>query len=217
MLADKKAKGGSTSATWHLKGNITQTLAVPITPNGTLVTKMKEQIGHLVGPDKGQTMVIEKGGSNLLGGIQSNDPFRVKECRWHETCGVDTDNDCMQTGCNYTVKCQTCQENSSIDPGEYRGQSGRSLHARMSEHLAGLKAGNKTCPLYRHKLDKHPNGDDPKFIMKKTLSSRTNMERLIQEAELIGDGEASGITLWNNKSEYGKSKLIRWKPQMSFV
>ena len=37
---DKLIKGGNSSATWHLKQNIKQTLNVPITPGGKLVSKM---------------------------------------------------------------------------------------------------------------------------------------------------------------------------------
>ena len=48
-------------------------------------------------------------------------------------------------------------------------------------------------------------------------SSKTNMERLIQESELIGDANDVGVKLWNSKTEYGKSKLIRWAPTMSYI
>ena len=105
-----------------------------------------------------------------------------------------------------------------LDAGEYRGQSGRSLHARMLEHTAGVRSKKMSCPLYRHRLEHHQGDDsDPSFTMKKTASSRTNMERLIQESEFIGDGDEEGAKLWNSKTEYGKSKLIRWAPTMSYV
>ena len=88
----------------------------------------------------------------------------------------------------------------------------------MMEHTAGLRAKKLTCPLYRHKLEHHTDDDiDPNFTMKKTSVSRTNMERLIQESESIGDGSENGIQLWNSKAEYGRSKLIRWAPTMSYI
>ena len=62
----------------------------------------------------------EKGGLSLLSGMQNNDPFREKKCWWREQCSVDVENDCMQTGCNYKITCNTCSVNNLIDAGEYR-------------------------------------------------------------------------------------------------
>ena len=104
------------------------------------------------------------------------------------------------------------------DPGHYRGQSGRSLHSRMAEHMQGLKGKKMTCPLYRHRLRQHPNdNEDPQFQMEKLAKPRSNMERLIFEAEIISQDESNGVQLWNSKSEYGKTKIIRWKPTMDYA
>ena len=104
------------------------------------------------------------------------------------------------------------------DPGHYRGQSGRSMHSRMAEHVQGLKSKKMTCPLYRHRLQNHKDEeDDPTFVMKKLAKPRSNMERLVTEAEVIAEDEEQGVHLWNNKSEYGRSKLIRWKPTVEYT
>ena len=46
--------------------------------------------------------------------------------------------------------------------------------------------------------------------MKRLMSTRDNMTRLIGEGESIAEQEKEGSKLWNSKGEYGKSKLIRW-------
>ena len=62
IAADKLARGGNSAATWHLRGETTQTMMVPITPNGTLARSVQDRIKSLVGPDRGKTKVIEQGG-----------------------------------------------------------------------------------------------------------------------------------------------------------
>ena len=101
--------------------------------------------------------------------------------------------------------------------GQYRGQTSRSMHSRMAEHMRGLKSKNNSCPLYRHKEDCHKNGD-PKFTMKPTVKTKGNLHRLATESEQIGEGDDDkSVRLWNSKSEYGRSKLVRWKPTLEYV
>ena len=59
--------------------------------------------------------------------------------------------------------------------------------------------------------------EDPQFQMEKLAKPRSNMERLIYEAEIISQDESNGVQLWNSKSEYGKTKIIRWKPTMDYA
>ena len=103
--------------------------------------------------------------------------------------------------------------------GEYRGQTGRTLHSRMAEHIRGLKSKSSHCPLYRHYQETHKeDNQEPEFVMEPSRSTRSNLERLATEAEEIGEGDDDkNITLWNSKSEYGKSKLIRWQSTVSYV
>ena len=128
---------------------------------------------------------------------------------------MSRDDDCMQTSKTYSIKCAKCQANPLISDngGEYRGQTGRSLHSRMLEHMAGMESNKQSCPLYRHKMDHHPI-DDPVYVMKKSRSGTSNLHRLAIEAEMISSAESSEIKIWNSKSEFGKGKLIRWTPTL---
>ena len=89
----------------------------------------------------------------------------------------------------------------------------------MSEHMRGLRSKSKSCPLYRHQIDTHKDDiDEPEFVMKQSMKTKGNLHRLATEAEQIGDGDDCPKTiLWNSKAEYGKSKLVRWSPTMSYV
>ena len=48
--------------------------------------------------------------------------------------------------------------------------------------------------------------------------TRGNLQRLATESEEIEEGEQDArIHLWNSKSEYGKTKIVRWKPAMEYA
>ena len=216
----KLSKGGNSAATWFLTEEITQTLFLQITPDSQLVKNMKEKLADLRGPDGGKTKVVEQGGSKVLSGLMPADPFRKPECRWQEVgCMVDhTKHDCMDTGAIYKISCKLCTLGDK-QGGSYIGQSGHTLHARQSEHGAGVKNSLSTCPLVRHAADQHPeeNITPADFLMKKLMSTKDNMTRLIGEGEAISNQEAEGYLLWNSKGEYGKSKVVRWTPTVSQI
>ena len=108
MREAKLAKGGISAASWHLRGDIKQTVNVSITPGAELSNSLKRRIGDMIGPDKGKTLVIEKGGMNLLGGIYKSDPFKKQGCRWNENCIVDGKVDCMDSNLVYKITCKQC-------------------------------------------------------------------------------------------------------------
>ena len=166
------------------------------------------------GPDGGKVQVMEQGGASMVASIQNKDPFRQPECRWKEECLVNKKEACMENNLVYQIKCSRCGDDNQ--KGLYIGQTGGSIHRRQKEHLQGLKRGDWKCPLFRHTRQHHPEGA-PDFIMEKISKARSNMERLVYEAELIGNHDDGGSQLWNQKGEYGRSKLVRLKSSSEYV
>ena len=100
-------------------------------------------------------------------------------------CIVSKEIDCSKVNTCYQICCQTCDNKEDIrrPPDsqkveivagrrrvkpvvQYIGQTGRSLHARASEHLKGMKRGDKQNPLSKHIRETHQNEiDKPEFIM----------------------------------------------------
>ena len=117
MREAKLAKGGISSASWHLRGMIKQTVNIPITPGAELAAELEKRIGDMIGPDFGKTKIIEKGGMNLLGGVYRSDPFKTHGCRWNEQCLVDGSKDCMDSNIVYKISCKKCTEQLSV-PGD---------------------------------------------------------------------------------------------------
>ena len=230
MLLDKKNKGGSSKSSWFLKGDITQTLQMTMTPGGSLTKQVREKFKTIPGPDGGKTLVIENGGKPILAGLTKKDPFENNNCKWNEPCLVSQEQDCSNSNAVYKISCTECQDPTKqpasqfcqaqpspqveIEPGVrnlYIGQTGRTLHSRSQEHLRGLKKGDIKCPLFKHSEEKH-NGDKnhQRFKMELIKSTRGNLTRLLTESENINAHKPE--ILLNSKSEYGRNKVVRFTP-----
>ena len=233
MEESKMAKGGVSNASWHLRGKVKHVLNMPITPGAQLSTAVGDKIGTILAPDGGQTKTVEKGGQNILSCLSKSDPFKTSGCRWDEECLASDKTDCMASNIVYRIQCTKCPEQgqphdgvgvgddndegqppgSDGDEGQpprvYIGQSGRSLHSRMAEHLRGLRGKDKSCPLTKH-VDLCHDGEteDAKFETDIIHRARTNLSRLILEAEEIQNHRQKEILL-NSKSEFRGTKIVR--------
>ena len=215
---DKLKKGGNNASTWHLKGDVRQTLQMPITPSGMLVRNVRDKINNITGLDGGKTMVLEMGGMPITAGIMKNDPFKPSTCRFgNANCLVDNANDCMSSNAVYKI---TCQEPSCLDKSNmkslYIGQTGRSLHARAKEHASGLTNNDPKCPLTKHANKFHDDMPDrPNYKMEPIRRCRGNVERLLTESQWIGRHDDAN--LMNSKMEYGRNKMVRYRPTIDRV
>ena len=98
----------------------------------------------------------------------------------------------------------------------YVGQTGRSLHKRAQEHREGVRRGDSKCPLMKHQLEKH-NGDtqNPVFTMRKLTTHKSNLNRMITEGLLIESArEFDPEAMLNSKAEFGRTKMIRFNPEV---
>ena len=164
-------------------------------------------------------MAIEKGGMPVTAGIMKSDPFKPPACRFGDiNCLVTPEHDCMDQNTVYQIKCQEPDCLDSLDRRNlYIGQSGRSMHARGKEHARGLLKDDQKCPLTKHKEDFHPDiQNQPKFLMERIRKCRGNIERLLTESQKIGSNDTPD-RLMNSKMEYGKNKMIRYRPTIDRV
>ena len=195
---------------------------------------MSDTLRGMVGPDGGETQVIERGGKSILSSLKQNDPFKPNECIYKENCMVNKDEDCTQVGICYQVTCNTCEEEvidrapsdrqrAQVVAGrrrsrpvvQYIGQSGRTLHARADEHQQAIKRHDEKNAMYKHVITKHEGQDTPKFTLKAISKHKTNLARLIMEGIHIEKGRISSPdSILNSKSEWGAGKQIRFTPTM---
>ena len=97
----------------------------------------------------------------------------------------------------------------------YVGQTGRSIHSRMREHLKGLENRSPSSQMYKHWEEQHKNQQQPEFRMEKIISHRGNLPRLFQDGLLIERRENKDPnSLMNIKGEYARNKMVRFQPDV---
>ena len=139
----------------------------------------------------------------------------------------------MKSSVVYKISCKLCEDDQTVGdakeddqsvgdareddqpvgdarklPSVYIGQTGRSLHSRITEHMAGLRKMEKTCPLTKHVNLSHGGVKEEANFQSKILhGARTNLRRLVLEGEQIQEHLEEGIL--NSKSEFRGTKVIR--------
>ena len=164
---------------------------------------------------QGKTLVTEDGGQPAIALLKRRDPFRTQGCIYgDEKCLVKGKQDCTDMGAVYEITCDTCTEpvsqehtKQSNDPGgqprkNYIGMTATSVHNRMLGHLAGQKAKNSKCPLWRHDEEAHA-GQPQQYTTRVIRKERTLLPLSLTEALYI-EKQSPGTTL-NSKDERGRA------------
>jgi hypothetical protein len=90
--------------------------------------------------------------------------------------------------------------------GNYLGITGRSLHARQTEHARAVRGGDMKNALAKHAKDAHSPENPPKFTMKLLSVHSSNLEKAVTEGIMIEKQDK--LHLWNKRSEWGKTRGI---------
>ena len=114
ILQKKQSKAGRSASSWFLKDQVRQVLMLPATPGSQLARKVRDHVGDIVGPDRGLTKVVERGGLPVWAGLKKDDPFPKTACDFGESCLIGPC--CSTTFTNYSIQCREC------DPEGRRGQ-----------------------------------------------------------------------------------------------
>ena len=195
---------------------------------------MSETLKDVRAPDKGKTLVIERGGKPVFSGLEERDQFKIEGCRYGMGCLAGEGVNCSEVNTCYRITCTMCKEGGNeverVVPAGVRqarwvggrripgggktrvyiGQSGRTLHSRSLEHQAGLRRGDQKSALHKHIMTEHREGDRPSFVMEVLSRHRTNLSRMISEGIAIEKVRSeSPEGLLNSRAEWGRTKLIR--------
>ena len=232
----KVQSGGRSSSTWFMKGGVSGTVSVPITKNSALKESLTREISSLKGPDDGTTKVIERGGENITAGLSNMNPNRLPGCTFSSSeCIVKEGQVCSTQSACYAISCTDCEApvltpDSQVPEGrkgrwvagrrmraaththQYYGQTGRSAHCRMREHLSALRRCDTKSPLYKHDVTQHSGVPREGRYEAEILSRhKHNLGRLVSEGNLILEATncLGQDKVMNSKSEWGRGKLIR--------
>ena len=111
---------------------------------------------------------------------------------------------CKKNNIGYSIPCITCQTRGITKV--YEGESSRNAKIRGEEHLRGLRKKNEGNPLYKHKVNDHPN-ENPEFKMEVCKQFRDPLTRLANEGVRIRNRKSH--ELLNSKSEFHQPSVVR--------
>ena len=145
----KSNKKGKYNNTWFLRGNITTIMKVQATSWGLLGQGVREKVRGILGPDGGETKVIEMAGAGIQAGIYKPDPFLSNGCHFETVCPIDPKGNCWDSRVIYALECAVC-------PATYVGTTAHTLHKRGLEHDKAVRRGDSSNGMAKHYINEHP-------------------------------------------------------------
>ena len=178
-------------------------------------SELKNRVEIAARKHRVKVKIMEKSGITMKKVLQRSNPFGNIPCE-REKCVcccneevVSNNVHCRTRGCVYFICCAECKD--KVKEEKYRGQTGRSIYERMSEHFDLYNKADEKSILWKHAL-KHHNGE--KYPIEIKIDSQCfgqPTRRLITEAVLISKMDCSESM--NGKEEWSYYKI----PQIDIV
>ena len=208
VYAERKKAKREKRRTWFSRNGYYETVMfVEPTENSELRVRVEQAAKK----HKVKVKVLEKSGTTVKKLIQKSNPFGNMLCERQQcvVCyneDVDTGNiNCRTRGCVYLIRCTECQDGTHEE--KYRGQTGRSIHERMSEHFELYEKKDEKSILWKHAAKQQ---DDEKFPMKINVDCQCfdqPSRRLVTEAVMINQMDANESM--NRKEEWNYVRIPR--------
>ena len=170
---------------------------------------MRQKLNQIQQPNN-RTQVIEETGQSISHGLMKIDINNQLGCQYHEKCCVTNKTDCTSMRCTYRLDCTYCHPNEGsvddinpVNRSIYLGCSGRSLHARLLDHLKDIRNGDTSNAMVKHFTNTHADQDwrnERPVRARKVKPHNHIMRRLIDEALRLEKNE----NLANSKGEWGR-------------
>ena len=193
----QNTQGVQSNQQWYMKdGRFESVMFVEATPRSELAKRVRSVVERL----KLKIKIVEKAGITIKGLLQRSNPFGVNHCGREKCliCEGGSPLDCRARGCVYQYVCEECER-------KYRGQTGRTICERHTEHVEAWDEGDDKCPLQRHSNLYH---GGEKFQCNLEILAKCYgrpSRRMITEAVLIG--ELPEEETMNNRSEWNYTNL----------
>ena len=153
--------------------------------------------------------IVEKSGVKLEDILGDKNPFPEETCSGKcfpcsSAKPKNKESRCLKNNVGYEIPCITCQNRGICKV--YEGETSRNSKVRGEEHLRGLKKKNEGNPLYKHKINDHPN-EDVEFEMNVLKAFKDPLTRLANEGVRIKERKPE--ELLNSKSEFHQPAIVR--------
>ena len=221
----KKKKPFQGAGKSKLKKAASTVVFVPSTKGSMLVKSLREEEDRMEILTGFRVKYQEAGGSPLSNAFDKNlgtgQPCGREECPICKQVG--TGEDCKSRNIMYESKCKLCnpptnpqEEDEDVHPsgrppipreGIYIGESSRSIHERVVEHVRDAKTFSTKSHIVKHWMTSHPSlPSPPEMEFSVTGRFKDCLSRQISEALKINN---SPDILLNSKGEYGHNSVSR--------
>ena len=134
IVRAKDIKGGLSSASWFLSGEVKSVISCQATPGSVLAEMIRKEVG--TNKDGARNLVMEEGGVPLASGLKVLDPRKTEGCQFGDpNCWVEGDR-CSSSCCVYYITCNTCKETLDPEIKEMPAKPG----GNKSDHNIGMSA-----------------------------------------------------------------------------
>ena len=222
---NEKTKFAAQKDTWFRVGGSTSTITVPVTPNGLLAEKIRENLKKSRQPTGTKTLVVEDGGVGAKRGLIKSNQFPRDKCE-HLDCLLCFQREdqgggtkCDMSNVGYEGLWERCPEVYA-----YMGETSRTAYTRFSEHLrnyrgaaaarlppvppdgAGLR-GRARSWMWEHTRDHHDGevgdkGGMEDYKVRVTKKFKRCLERQVDEDIRMQHCELSGGTVLSRNEFY---------------
>ena len=185
LLQTKADRKGKNNNNLFIKADVRSTILIPPTPNGDLTNLVKEQLATKR-VNGGTTKVLQATGVPITSGLRRENPYKLQGCPYKDQCAATPDTDCATTNITYRLKCTMCEDRGDTgNRHQYIGCSGKSLHARTSEHMTHMNAKDMSNGMAKHMAIHHPAEPDTKITAEVITRHSNCLVRMIDKAYRI--------------------------------
>ena len=188
---------------WSTKGGCIAPIIVPSTPNGELLSMLREVAETEAHPSM-KFKIVEKGGRTVKRALQKSNPTASVGCESGDclACkgGRGTGGPCRRSNVVYEMVCQICPEDNQA---VYLGETARNLYTRGREHKGNLEKKRQESLMYKHQTEVH-NGMEGEYKAKVKCSFNDTLSRQVAEGVLIRRCQKNVL---NSKAEWHQPAL----------
>ena len=211
--SERTSKKQQKKKTWSSKGGCIAPIFVPATPQGELVTQLRE-IAEKETETQMKFRFVEYGGRTVKSKVQKSNPTANPGCNNGDclACqnGGGQGGNCLRSNVLYELGCNLC---SGASQCVYIGETSRNLYTRGKEHIGkylSQKQNNESF-IKKHQIEKH-NDLPADFSAKVVDTFKDCLTRQISEGIHL---RRSNVTVLNAKSEWHQPPL--WSVQSEIV
>ena len=196
---------------WSTRGGYIAPIIIPSTPNGELLTMLR-QVEEAEAEPGLRFKILENGGTKIKNIVQVSNPTASPLCQSGDclACRGGGVGLCRKSNVQYQMDCNLCPEDKKWS---YIGETARNLYSRSKEHVKNYEKKKKEGESFmgRHSDEKH-HGVEANFSARVTGVFRDCLSRQVSEGVSIRRCQNEVL---NSKAEWHQPALWRVRSEIT--